>query len=174
MRIDRIEELRLTAEDDRQIATLLDAAFGAEFGGRSYFMQRPHLRLVARSPDRITGHMGLTFRSIRAGDRLIPILGLGDVATDPLHRGQGIATALLRTAIEEARQTPAEFFVLFGDAGLYAAHGFRPHHNALRYVEMVGARTGDVHEGVKDSLMVLPLRDTDWPEGPLDFLGHLF
>lgn len=174
MQIDRIEELRLTADDEGQIARLLAAAFGPEFGGRSYFMQRHHLRLVARSPDRITGHMGLTFRSIRAQDRLIPILGLADVATDPLHRGQGIASTLLRTAIEEARQTPAEFSVLFGDAGLYAAHGFRPQQNPLRYVEMVGARTGDIHEAAKDSLMVLPLRDTDWPEGSLDFLGHLF
>jgi predicted N-acetyltransferase YhbS len=174
MQIDRIEELRLTPSDEAGIAGLLAASFDTEFGGRSYFIQRPHLRLVARSPDRITGHLGLTFRSIRAGDRLIPILGLGDVATDPLYRGQGIATALLRAAIDEARQTPAEFLVLFGDAGLYAAHGFAPRHNPLRHVEMTGARTGAVGEAVKDSLMVLPLRDTDWPEGPLDFLGHLF
>ena len=52
-------------------------------------------------------------------------LGLGDdsqagsevVATDPDHRGRGIAGLLLQRAIAESIASPAEYLLLFGEAG---------------------------------------------------------
>lgn len=174
MQIDRIEELRLTTADDAAIALLLGRCFKTDFGGRSYFVQRHHVRLVVRDPG-IVGHMALTFRSVRTDDAIVPVVGLAEVATDPDRRGQGIASTLLKAAIEEARKSPAAFFLLFGDAGLYAAHGFVPVSNPLRYVVLDGLRSGDAEDGQSDELMVLPLRDAVWdPETPVDLLGHKF
>ena len=174
MQIDRLEETRLTAQDEGQIAALMARAFPTEFNGRSYFHQRHHIRLVVHAPH-IIGHMALTFRDIRIADALIPIIGLAEVATDPDHRGKGIAGALLEAAIAEARASLATHMLLFGDAKLYAATGFRPVHNKMRYVVIHNARTLRTQTANADSLMVLHLRDLPWPDGAdLDMLGHLF
>lgn len=174
MQIDRIEETRLNAAHEGQIATLLTRAFGPDFGGRSYYQQRHHVRLVTGRPQ-IVGHIALTFRDIRVADSLTPVYGLAEVATDPDHRGKGIASALLQAAIAEARASPAQFLLLFGDAPLYAAAGFRPATHRLHYTVLNGARTRATNRAQSNGLMALPLRDQPWPDGAdLDMLGHLF
>lgn len=173
--IERIEEMRLSATDERQIADLLLRAFREDFGDRSYHKQRHHLRLIWRENGQILGHMALCYRDIRVGEALVPIVGLGEVSTDPDQRGRGIASALMSTAIAEARETLASFFLLFGDQPLYAASGFVPYRNRLTYVGMDDARTGAVQAKVVDGLMVLPLTGQAWDaEAPVDLLGHLF
>ena len=174
MQIEIIPETALTSADDTAIAALLARAFSSDFGGRSFFHQRHHLRLLARDPG-IVGHVALTLRAVRLGDALIDIAGLAEVATDPARRGEGIAARLLAQAIEAARQGPAAFVLLFGDAQLYHAAGFRPATNPIRHVVMSGARTGAVAAETDGSLMALPLNGQPWDAtAPLDLLGHLF
>lgn len=173
--IERIEEWRLSRNDEAAIAALLQRAFGEGFDGRSFFKQRPHLRLIHREGGRILGHMGLGLRAVRLGGRLTDIAALGDVATDPEARGRGIASGLMARAIEEAKASPAEFFALFGDEPLYAGVGFREVHNPIRAVAMTDAITGEVTEHPSSNLMVLPLRETKWEDGALlDLLGYEF
>lgn len=175
MLVEPIPEWSLSFADDRQIAALLSRCFETDFGDRSFFMQRPHLRLVLRDGDRIIGHMALAFRSVRLGDRLIPVVGLCDVATASEYRGKGLASTLLQAAIAQARQSPAEFFMLFGVAGLYGAAGFQSAANPLIFVDMQGARTGAIKHELALSLMVLSLNDKIWDQSaPLDMLGSLF
>lgn len=174
MQIDRIEETRLTAVDEAGIARLLARAFDTDFGGRSYYQQRHHVRLVARDPQ-IVGHMALAYRDIRMGEALVPVMGLAEVATDPDRRGEGIATRLMQAAIAEARATPAAFFLLFGDQPLYAASGFTRQSNHKTWIAMTDARMGAVSTGPSTHLMVLSLRDMVWdPDAHIDFLGPLF
>ena len=174
-RIERIEEMRLTPEDEQGIVTLLHRAFGTDFDGRSYYKQRHHLRLVWRDDGRIIGHMALCMRDVRLADRLTPIIGLAEVATDPDHRGRGIASALMVAAIEEAKASLAEFFLLFGDQPLYAASGFVPQANPYIAIGMDGARTGQVESRAAEALMVLPLRGGTWDgAATLDLLGPVF
>ena len=174
-RIERIEEMRLDAEREAEIAALLLRAFGPEFDGRSYFQQRHHVRLLWREEGALLGHLAICLRDIRVDGVLRTICGLAEVCTDPDARGRGIASRLVRAAIDEARAGPAEFLTLFGDAALYAAAGFVPCRNVLRHVAMVGARTGVVQEAPTTSLMVLPLRGTEWPaEAAVDLMGHKF
>lgn len=169
-----IPEWALTEADDREIAVLLARCFGTDFGGRSFFQTRQHLRLVHREGP-IVAHMALQWRAMRLGGALITVAGLADVATDPGHRGQGLAGTLLQQAIALAGQSPAEFMALFGTAGLYAAAGFRRACNPLVYCEMRGAVTGRVHREPADHLMILPLRDKAWDQtAELDVLGNLF
>lgn len=170
-----IPEWSLTAPDEAQIAGLLARCFATDFGGRSYFQQRHHLRIVTRHNGRIIGHMGLMLRAVRVNAVLTDVVGLADVATDPDHRGKGIAAALLHAAIAEAKRSPAAHFLLFGTAGLYAGAGFRKAGNTITYLDMTGARTRDVHREPARELMVLPLRDQPWDEtAALDLLGTLF
>lgn len=168
-----IPEWALTPADEAQIAGLLARSFDTDFGGRSFFQTRQHLRLVHREGP-ILAHMAVQFRAMRLGDRLITVAGLGDVATDPTARGRGLAGALLAEAIALAKASPAEFFLLFGDRPLYAGAGFRPMRNTILWCEMRGAITGQVTREPAESLMVLPLKGT-WDEtAQLDLLGNLF
>ena len=172
--IDRIPEWHLSAQDDAEIASLLARCFETDFGGRSFFTQLHHLRLVHRQSV-IVGHMALVLRAVLLGDRLVTVAGLAEVATDPAHRGQGIAGALLQTAISEARSSPAAFLLLFGEAKLYASAGFQPVANKMAYVVTTGSRVARIVSDGDDSLMVLPLSGQAWPyASTLDLRGPVF
>jgi predicted N-acetyltransferase YhbS len=173
--IEIIPEWALTPADEAQITDLLRCSFDTDFGGRSYFQQRHHLRLVTRQDRKIIGHMGVLFRAIRLGSQLVDIAGLADVCTDADQRGKGIAQRLLTAAIKESHATQATFFLLFGNANIYSGNGFQPFTNPITYLDLRGARTGEVKTEAAEQLMVLPLRDTLWPPtATVDLLGTLF
>lgn len=174
MKIDRIDETRLTPEDEAEIATVLLRAFKEDFGGRSFHQQRHHVRLVARSPH-IIGHMALCYRDIRVGEALVPIIGLAEVATDPDFQGKGIGSALMKAALQEARDSCAAFFLLFGVRPMYAGNGFVAVDNRITSTQLYHARTGEVVTETGTDLMVLPLGPQDWDaEAPVDLLGFKF
>ena len=168
--VEPIAEMQLSAADDAAIAGLLARCFDTDFGGRSYFIHHHSLRLVLRDGAAIISHMALTLRSVQLGDQRLTVAGLADVATDPAHRGQGHAATLLRAAIDAASASPAAFVLLFGNARLYAAAGFRPVTNPVASVATDGTRSVSRNDG----LMVLPLRGDPWPEGLLDLRGPVF
>lgn len=168
--IERLAEWDISALDEAAIAALLARCFTTDFGGRSYFTHHHHLRLIVRG-DGIIGHIALVLRSVQLGASRITVAGLAEVATDPAHRGQGIAAGLLQAAIEAAKESPAEYLLLFGVAKVYSAAGFHTVANHLTHVAVDGSRV--VIKG-DDNLMVLPLRDTPWPEGPVDLRGPVF
>ncbi len=174
MQIETVPEARLSPAQEVEIAALLARCFGTDFGGRSFYQQRHHMRLLARDPH-VVGHLALTLRAIRIGDQLMDIAGLAEVATDPDHRGKGIAATLLQAAIAEAKASPARFMLLFGTARIYPAAGFVSARNPMTWIDLTGARMGAVQVAVAKALMVLPLGDKAWdPAAPLDFLGNLF
>ena len=175
MVIEQIAEWHLTGTDEAQIAGLMALCFDTDFGGRSYFKTRHHLRLVIRDAGQIVAHMALQCRAMRLGGRLITVAGLAEVATHPDHRGKGHAQALLQAAIGTAKAARADHLLLFGDAKLYAAAGFRTVHNLMIFLELQGALTGVIKHELAEVLMVLPLGSADWDEtAELDLLGGLF
>lgn len=175
MKVERIEEMRLTYDDEQQIGALLDRAFGAEFDGRSYYQQRHHVRLIVRENGAVIGHMALSLRAIRMGEQIIQVAGLAEVGTDPNHRGKGIASALMKAAIKEAKSSIASFFVLFGGQPLYAGSGFTAQENTVRFTPFVDVRTNPTKEVAKDGLMVLPLTNLAWDDSAIiDLVGHAF
>jgi len=174
VQIETVDELALSPEDDRQIADLLAQCFDTDFGDRSYFVQPQHRRYIMRDAT-IIGHIGVTHRLIRNGATLVRVVCVGDVAADPHYRGQGIASALLTHAIQDARTTMAQFIALFGTAGLYAGHGFQMATNPLRFVDSDAHQTRGVDTMVHPSFMIFPLTDLPWDtETDVDLLGHKF
>lgn len=175
MQIERIEEMRITDADEIAIGTLLDAAFSTEFGGRSYYQQRHHVRFIVRDGAAVIGHMALGLRAIRMGDTLAQAAGLAEVATHPDHRGKGIATALMNAVLTEAKASPAHFLLLFGDEPLYAGVGFKVVPNTSLNVSFIGVKTGAHQTRKDDKLMMMPLRDLAWDEDAvIDLVGHAF
>ena len=175
MIIERIEEMRISDADEIAIGQLLDAAFNIAFHGRSYYQQRHHVRFVVRDTDTIIGHMALGLRAIRMGNQLVQTAGLAEVATHPNHRGKGIATALIKSAIAEAQASPANFLLLFGDQPLYVAVGFQAVPNKTTSVSFHGVKTGPLEKRTGDKLMMMQLGDMAWDEGAnIDLVGHAF
>lgn len=176
MAIEKLDEMRLTHANDAAIATLLGRAFGgADFVGRSYFQNRHHLRLVWREEGQIVGHVALSLRAIRMGDQLIQAVGVAEVATDPDHRGRGIASTLMEAAITAAKDSLADVLILFGDEPLYARLGFQSKPNRTLTVSMHDVRTGVQENRTDDGLMVLPLSDVVWDdEALIDLVGFAF
>lgn len=176
MTADLIPEHLLTNAEDRAIADLLARCFRTDFGGRSFFQTRHSWRHVVRHDDAIVAHLAVQLRAVRLGDDLLTIAGIADVATDPAHRGQGHAAALLQAALSVTRTSPAGFALLFGTAKLYAAAGFRPAANPLTYLDLTGARTRALCVSeASDHLQVLALTGKPWDgTRPLDLLGGLF
>ncbi|NHB76026.1 GNAT family N-acetyltransferase [Rhodobacter calidifons] len=171
-----IPEHLLTNADESEIAQLLARCFATDFGGRSFFQTRHTCRHVLRHDQRIIAHLALQLRAVRLGEALVTIAGIADVATDPDHRGRGHATRLLQAALAAARRSPARHVLLFGTAKLYAAAGFRLVENPLTYLDMTGARTGQLHrDRPVEHLQCLDLGPETWDgTGPLDLLGGLF
>lgn len=176
MPVEQLDEMRLTPTDDAAIAALLGRAFGtADFKGRSYFQNRHHLRLVWREKGQIIGHVALSLRAIRMGDRLIQAAGVAEVATDPDHRGRGIASTLMEAAIAAAKGSLADVLILFGDEPLYARLGFQSKPNRTLTVSMHDVQTGVQENRQDDGLMVMPLRDIEWDDTALiDLVGFAF
>ncbi|SFS19121.1 GNAT family N-acetyltransferase [Yoonia litorea] len=177
--IENRDELSLTRAEDDEIAGLLSAAFGQngddDFGGRSFYKQRHHLRVLGRSDGRLIGHIAICFRVINVAGTLVPVTGLAEVATHPDHGGQGIAGQLLKHTIALLRQTQAAFVLLFGDHPVYARNGFRAVTNTLRYTKIEDSRTESVVSAPTRYLQVLPLTDQAWDDqADVDLLGHLF
>lgn len=175
MTVDTIPEHLLTNSDEAAIAALLARCFTTDFGGRSFFQTRHSWRHVIRQGG-ITAHLAVQLRAVRLGEELVTIAGIADVATDPDHRGQGHAATLLQAAIAAARLSPAQHVLLFGTAKLYPAAGFRPISNPLTYLDLTGARSGDLHRDRPErDLQVLDMTPENWNDTkPLDLLGGLF
>lgn len=69
MGIARLNEWDLTPQLEAEIAGLLRDGFGNNFGGRSYFQQRHHIRFTARKNGANQGHMALGYRNVRLDGR---------------------------------------------------------------------------------------------------------
>jgi GNAT superfamily N-acetyltransferase len=59
------------------------------------------------------------------GGGLVPVGGIGNVATRPSHRRQGLATQLLEVAIERMRASDMAASLLYGIDGFYEPLGWR-------------------------------------------------
>ena len=125
---------RAAPDDEPAIERLLDRCFGPDRLAKRSYRYRDgvepvaDLLLVARdAPGAIGGVIG-TVRCwpIAIGPHFARALLLGPLAVDPEQRGRGVASALMRRALDFAADAGHDLVLLVGDAAFYRRFGFVP------------------------------------------------
>ena len=118
--------------DDSELAAFLDHEFdqipgllgeypllvGSQSDGESW---------VIRSDGAVVAHTAWCRMTLRCGAEQLPAAGIGLVTTARTHRGRGLASTLIKTVVERARDEACALALLFSPPrSLYASHGFVP------------------------------------------------
>lgn len=172
----QLAEHELTRHDREQLQALLAACFPEHLSERTYRQQLPQLRLLTYEGETLVAQVGVEHRVVRAGDELVRVFGVIDLATHPDHRGQGLAGKLLERLELLARPHGVDAILLFtDDQRLYRRHRYKPAANPLTYLEIDEQRSVGLRERADpDDFMVLTIAQRPWSDAPLDLLGSLF
>jgi predicted N-acetyltransferase YhbS len=117
-----------TARDADAIERLNERTFGpGRYAKTAYRLREgtPHslaLSFTARIGTLLVGSVRLT--PVRVGET--PALLLGPLTVEPPFRARGIGLALIKRALDEARDKGHRLVVLVGDEPYYARAGFKP------------------------------------------------
>jgi putative acetyltransferase len=125
-------EIRPTAPDEQsQVEGVVAAAFGEEPGGRVSRLLRALdatgatvASLVAVDAGQIVGHVQLSRSWVDARPALVDVLVLSPLSVVPDRQGEGIGTALVAAALDDARRRAAPAVFLEGDWAYYGKRGF--------------------------------------------------
>jgi predicted N-acetyltransferase YhbS len=125
---DRVSERHLRVNDRRHLGRLLAHAFGdEEVRQAAHYGDPPSVRVIARHNGVPVAQAGV-FRLRTPRESHITVLGIGDVAVHPAHRGRGLARATVTRALAIAHGQHPQLIVARSEPlkSLLARHGFRP------------------------------------------------
>lgn len=176
MKLEQVEEYQLTEEKKREVADLLKSCFPEFPEGQVYYRQAPHFRVLAYIDNTLVGQVSIVFRNIAVQERLFSIFGISDFCVHPRFRLQGVAKKLLESLQITGKKSCVDFLVLLTtNSDFYLRQGFLSCSGLCRWVILGKEKTvGVVQRRLDQALMVKPLGKSKWPEGPVDFRGHLF
>ena len=134
---------RLTAADFEAAMDLLNRAF-AEHGAHDFARMLPARyqptdgsmghHVAIRRRGRIAALLGIFPIEWRLGDEVLRVAGIGGVAVDPDHRGQGLMGRLLEYARDAIRDDGFHLSFLSGQRQRYLRYGWERAGTRLRYV----------------------------------------
>jgi len=87
---------------------------------------RPLISLVAVEGGRAIGHILCTKATLAGGEPDPGCLILAPLAVVPTHQGQGVGVALIRAALDVARERGVGLVFVLGHPGYYPRGGFEP------------------------------------------------
>jgi len=117
----QIEFRTLLAEERARFAELMSVAFSPQEGEviARYLDHDPQLSerdtLVALDGDHLVASVQIFARAIQLAGKPVPLGGIGSVATHPEYEHRGIATELLRRAVDEMTARGMALSLLFTD-----------------------------------------------------------
>src|SRR5579863_1064500 len=155
-------EFRAARRDERDEVLDLLALW---YGDRDFFARynqhdprfRDELCMVACVRSRIVATVQIFDRAVNLAGQSVPLGGIGSVYTHETYRNQGIASALIRLAIETMAREAFEISLLFAErTDFYARFGWNA--IARRFTVMTGAENLDADASARLELFD-PARD---------------
>ncbi|MEM1323221.1 MAG: GNAT family N-acetyltransferase [Bacteroidota bacterium] len=176
MRIQRIEEFKISRRKRKAIGELLGRCFPEYPGQRTYYKQIPAFRYLVWADQRLVGHLAVEHRMMNVGGEIASIFGIVDLCVDQEFQSRKIASQLLQTLEDLGRKHKIDFLVLAAqEYELYENNGFHLVSNTCRWLMINEHQTlGVNHRSIDDCLMVKALGSKQWKSGLVDFLGHVF
>jgi GNAT superfamily N-acetyltransferase len=142
----------------------------ASWPGRLIEWASPQWSVISRCDDgQILSHAGALLRDGFAGGQPVRIGGVGGVKTHPEARGRGLASGVVRRAVELFREQGADFALLVCEPAqvpFYERLGWATHAGGL----LVRQR-GEAVPFTFNLPMVYPLLDATSPAGVIDLMG---
>ena len=175
-----LNEYQIDQKTSTQINALLKKCFSdAEYAGRDYFKQLPHLRLLAIENGQVIGQLGIDHRVMNLNDEAVRIFGVIDLCVDPEFRGQGIGSTLLTELESLAKKHVAKIDFLFlvtDTPAIYRNHGFKTTNVETQWLKIDQHNTlGVGTEKIQDAyFMVKEISGKQWKDGRLDMLGYMY
>ncbi len=170
--VEIVDEFNLDARTDRKIRELLRACFP---DWSDIFQQRriwhntpPVFTVLGKNDGKIVGHIAVVVRSLTTTWNFqYNVASIQGVCVAPEVRQAGLAHRMLETAVNEARHRGFSYAILFCKEPLvpfYAAQGWK-----LAEESLVMWRQRDLPISMLSNCpMYFELKDTPFPEGPLD------
>jgi len=176
MKIERIEEFKISNEVHEKIADLLKNCFSEYPGNRDYYKQIPTFRYLIWHKKHLIGHMGVEHRMIKIGEVVASIFGVSDICILKAYQSQKMGSALLQKLDKLARSNDIDFLILIASKfKLYEDNGFQLVKNTCRWLMINDHQTlGVNHKNIKSCLMVKEIGEKRWNGGLMDFLGAIF
>ena len=146
----------------------LDAWEATQFG-HIYKWAPPEWYAAAGIDGHLAGALLIVTREVAAGAESIRVAGIGGVVTRPEHRKKGVATAMLREAANLMR---TRLDVDFGF--LICRRQIAPVYEKAGWIHVLGPTSFSQPSGTTtypNDSMVLPLRNRQWPAGPINLRG---
>jgi len=176
LKIQTKTDAQLSQKEHTQILSLLNASFDNIFPNRIFFKQIPHERILVKENDTVVGQVGIDYRAMNLGGRLVDVVGIIDLCVADAHRGKGIGTQLLQS-VDNQYKAKADFILLFADEHkVYLNNGFQLANNKVTWLGIDEGKTiGVISKNMGDCLMYKPIKQgATWTEDDLDMMGYLY
>jgi GNAT superfamily N-acetyltransferase len=176
MHIEIVSEYQIAPDVHKLANQLLVESFSNYPTERSYYKLLPQFRYFVWTGETLIAQMGVEHRVITNTGIPARIFGLIDLCVASSHRGQKIATTLLRQVEELGRTNRVDFLLLFADdARLYLDNGYERANNYCRWMKVDEHQTlGIGEESMSDCMLVKQISRQVWRTGTVDLLGYLF
>jgi GNAT superfamily N-acetyltransferase len=177
MELTRIIEFDISKDRHQQITKLRNSCFPVENAKpRSYYKQLPHFRYLVSVEDLLVAHMGVDHRVIRVGDSTFTIFGVVDLCVESSYRQQGIASKLLSSLTQLAKEKSVDFlFSVVKDERIYLKQGFQAISHYCSWLRIHEHNNyGVAIEKIENELMIKQTGNQPWIDEPIDLLGYMF
>lgn len=180
MHLQLIPEYLLQPTDKEQIAALVQRTFAdTDYGGRTYFKQLPHYRLLAKDGDMLLGLLSIDYRVMNMAGKPIQVMGVADLCVDEAQRGKGYGKLLMQRLEEIAREVPGnvDFLFLVTDIpAFYQALGYQSIPLTVSWLKLYQHKNYGVgKERINDAcFMIKQIGDIAWQGEELDMLGYMY